>query len=123
MYPILKILHFVGIGLLFMSIGGLCINAFQGGNKASLQGKGWLQVMLSLNLGLLLTVGTAIPMLLQLGDGAFAQGWVHAKFTLWLVIGGLGMMVLKRPHIARWAWVALPLLLGAAAALAGMKPF
>ncbi len=123
MSPILKVFHIAGIGLLFMGIGGLCVNAFLGGNKASLQGKGWLQVMLSLKLGLLLTVGTAIPMLLQLGDGAFAQGWVHAKFILWLVIGGLGMMIVKRPHIARWAWIALPLLLAVAAALAGMKPF
>jgi len=117
-----KILHLVGIGLLFMSIGGLSLNALAGGSKESLKGKGWKLVLISREFGIVLTLVSALGMLSGI-EGWSKQGWIHAKFTLWLVIAAMGTIIVRKPQIAKGVWIALPLLLGAAAWLAGTKPF
>ena len=120
---LLKVLHLVGVGLLFMSLGGLCVNALLGNGKEELKGKGWMLVLLSFKGGLLITIGAGLGTLFESGGSMASGGWVHAKLTLWLVIAVVGMMVIKRPAIAKALWIALPLLLGAAAWLAGTQPF
>ena len=122
-YPFLKVAHLVGVGLLFMSIGGLCINAFLDGTRETLQGRGWALVMTSMILGFLITISTAFAMLSMLGGNVFASGWVHAKLGLWFVLGVASMLVVRVPQIARGLWCSLPLLLAAAAWLASTKPF
>ena len=84
-----KILHLVGIGLLFMSIGGLSLNALAGGSKESLKGKGWKLVLISREFGIVLTLVSALGMLSGI-EGWSKQGWIHAKFTLLLAGVGWG---------------------------------
>ena len=117
-----KILHLVGIGLIFMSVGGLSLNALAGGSKESLKGKGWKLVLVSRELGIVLALVSALGMLSGI-EGWSKQGWIHAKFTLWLIIAAMGAIVVRKPQIANWVWITLPILLAVAAWLAGTKPF
>lgn len=127
-----KVLHLVGIALLLMSLGGFSVNALIGGTKDSLKGKGWMLLLVSFKLGLLLSVLAGFGMVHahdsllpeSAADQAWMkQGWVHAKATLWLLIGVAGMLLLRKPGLAKALWFALPVLLGIAAWLAGVKPF
>ena len=114
----------MGVGLLLMSIGGLSLNAIAGGSKESLKGKGWKLVLMSREIGVLLSIVAAFGMLSDARfEGWSKMGWVHAKITLWVLFVAGGVVVVKKPQTAKALWIALPILVGVGAWLAGTKPF
>lgn len=119
-YPVYKLLHLVGLFLVFTSMGGLVLHAAQGGSRHGLA-RGL--VFGTHGIGLLLLLVSGFGMLARLGMTSNIPGWAWAKVVVWLVIGGLAALPLRVPALARPLWVVVPILGTLAAWLALFEPF
>ena len=117
-YDFYKVMHFTGLWMLFMGLGGYFLGALAVGEKR-FAGKTF--AALSHGLGLLLIIVSGFGLLAKGGFGF--PGWIWGKLTIWLVLGGVIGLCVRRPRWARLLWI-LAIVLGALAAyLARTKPF
>ncbi len=115
-----RILHFVGLIMVFLSLGGALVHAINGGGRDHAFRK---QLAIMHGLGLVLMLVAGIGLTHSLGFGASWPGWVYAKVLVWLALGGITVPLVRKPELARslwWAVLALGLL---ATVLAVAKPF
>jgi hypothetical protein len=118
-YALYKVLHLLGVMLLFLSLGGAA--------AAGLGGVGREPRVRKL---LSATHGVALVILLVAGFGLLARlglrwpfpGWAWAKIAIWVLLGGALALTTRRPSLARLAWLLAPVLGLAAALLAIYKP-
>lgn len=116
-----KVLHIVGLILVFSSVGGMALHAAQGGTRATMTSRGL--VFGTHGIGLLLVFVSGFGMLAKLGMTSGIPGWAVAKIGVWVVLGGVVALPLRWPALARPLWLAAPVLGGVAAWLALYKPF
>ena len=121
-YEAYKVLHLLGILLLFVALGGVALHAWNGGTKHDNQGRKAAAAMHGLGLFLILLAGFGMLARLGIMQGGL-PGWVWAKLVLWLLVGGLFLMPYRRPGSAKPVFLLLPLLGALAAVLAIYKPF
>lgn len=112
-----KILHVVGVMLLFTALGGVTLHALSGGDK------GRKLLAASHGVALLLLLVAGFGMIAKLKLAAPYPGWIWGKLVIWLLLGGAVVLPRKKPELAKPLFLALPLLGGVAAWLAIMKPF
>jgi hypothetical protein len=106
-YELYKLIHFAGIFLTFLSLGGLTLRALSGGGDAPLARK---VALASHGSGLLLVLVGGFGMLARLGaQGGFGT-WVWIKLSVWVVLGAAVVVPKKLPRAAIWLWAVLPLL-------------
>jgi len=106
-YELYKLIHFAGIFLTFLSLGGLTLRAMTGGDDSALARK---VALASHGFGLLLVLFGGFGMLAKLGpDGGFGT-WVWIKLTVWVVLGAAVVVPKRLPKAAIWLWAAMPLL-------------
>lgn len=121
-YEFYKILHVLGILLLFVALGGVTLHAWNGGTKEGNRGRKAAAAMHGLGLFLILLAG--FGMLARLG---FVKGglpvWAVAKIVVWLVAGGIFFLPYRKPQSAKMLYLLLPLLGLVAAYFAVFKPF
>jgi hypothetical protein len=121
-YPTLKLVHLVGMMLLFLGLGGMVFAAYAGFGTDRKK----LRVAAALchGVGLLLIVVSGIAMLSSLGLlHGDPPGWAKAKFCIWLIMGG-SISLAARWSRGIWILLAVWIFLGAAAGyLALFKPF
>lgn len=131
-YATYKILHLLGLMLVFLSLGGLTVQAMMTpalptgeGDKgeepaqAKPPGKALLFALHGVGMLLLLVAGFGILAKLKLGFPA----WVHPKLLIWLILGAAPVIAKKAPP-ARIALFFVVTALGLAAAYLGvMKPW
>lgn len=119
-YQLFKVLHLLGIFLLFAAVGGAALRAAArpGGvpkdSAARLAG-------ITHGVALLILLVTGFGILGVLGLGL--PGWAWAKAAIWLVMGALPMLIRRAPRLAPLIWWLLPALGLIAAWLAVYKPF
>ena len=113
-----KILHLLGVLLVFVSLGGLTLRALGGSGG---KGPGDRLAGITHGVALLLILITGFGMIAKLGYGF--PLWVWAKVMIWLVIGASIALIRRMPQHATVFWFALPLLGTLAAYLAIYKPF
>lgn len=119
-YPLFKVLHLLGIFLLFAALGGAILRVVAGGKEAPRDGAAKLAgITHGLALVLLLVTGFGLLGSLKLGFPA----WAWAKLALWLVMGGIVAVIRRAPDHAKALWWSLPILGLIAAWLAIFKPF
>lgn len=116
-----KVLHLLGLFLLFGSLGGVALVAVQGGTKQSLQGR--RLVYATHGIGLLLVLVSGFGMLARLGITSGLPGWVWAKLVIWLLVAASITLPLRARATAVPAWFVLPLLGAVGGWLALNKPF
>jgi len=121
-YLSIKLLHLVGIMLLFLGLGGMVFASYAGfgPEKKKLR----RAAALLHGIGLLLILVSGIAMLSRLG---FLHGdppnWAKAKFFIFLLLGG-SIALAARASRAIWILLAAWVLLGGVAAYLGLyKPF
>jgi hypothetical protein len=119
-YETYKILHLTGIVWLFASLGAQALHGLGGGTRESHPARGL--IMGSHGVALLLTFVAGF------GLHAKAQiqgypGWFWGKLLVWLALGALIAVPVRKPALAKPAFLALPFLGGLAAWLAIGKPF
>lgn len=119
-YQLYRVIHVLGVVFLFTALGGLLLAArarVETGVSRKTAG---------------MTHGLALVLILLSGFGALARldlsnpgawpAWVWIKVLIWLVMGGIVVLIRRSPTTATVLWWLLPILGGLAAYLAIYKP-
>ncbi|MBL7672402.1 MAG: hypothetical protein JNM39_18130 [Bdellovibrionaceae bacterium] len=116
-----KIVHLVGVLMVFLALGGVATNAINGGLKNHLWRK---PIAITHGVGLVLSLVGGFGLLARLGivQGGLS-GWVWAKLGIWIIFAILIGVVSRKPGWARSIWPLIIVLGAMAAYLAGSKPF
>lgn len=113
-----KVLHLLGVFLLFAALGGLVLRAYAGQTARDRAAK-LAAITHGLALVILLVTGFGMLGMLKLG----VPGWAWVKLGVWLAMGALVAVIRRSPSSAGWLWWLLPALGLVAAWLALYKPF
>ncbi len=116
-YDFYKILHLSAVLMIFLSIGGMIALA-----QAKEAGAAANKMMSMLH-------GTGLLIALIAGFGIIAKigldfdGWVIGKLLIWVVFGGLMVLIKRKPEMST-VWAGLSIALGILATYLGvLKPF
>ncbi|HNQ74607.1 MAG TPA: SirB2 family protein [Verrucomicrobiota bacterium] len=121
-YPILKVLHLLGLALTFMGLAGVLALKLCGGESPK---RRWL-FFAAHGVGLLLLLGSGLALVfhLQLLQTAHAlPGWVQGKFVIWLLAGGAVSLAARFSRQAELVFLLFIALVALAAWLSLFKPF
>lgn len=117
-YQFYKLMHFVGIFLLFIGFGVILVNAL-----LSTPTKTRLLGIISHGIGLVLILVGGFGMAARLGLVQGLPTWIYVKIAIWLVLG-LAYSLFKRLPKLYLAWTSLTVILALAAAYTALfKPF
>ena len=116
-YAIYKLLHVIGLMLLFLGMGGLLLGARSGLDRAP-KGTAILH-----GVGLFAMLVGGFGMMARLGIDWPWPGWLIAKLGVWLAIGALPVLVRRRVLPGGPAWLIAAVLGALAAWFAIVKPF
>lgn len=119
-YQLYKLVHFLGIFMLLVSIGGLLLHRISGGTG---QHPWRRQAMITHGVGLFLVLLGGFGMLARMGLVSGLPGWIYGKLVIWLVLGVLVVVIRFKPAMARGLWWGTVGLGVGAAYLAINKPF
>lgn len=117
-----KLLHLLGIMLLFASLGGVAIlGLLRGGDDRDVAPLRKLLVAAH-GVALLVIFVAGFGLMARLGIMSNWPAWIYIKIALWLVLGAAVTVVRRTPALGRlWLWI-LPLVGGAAAWVAFTHP-
>ena len=118
-YDFYKVMHFLGLFMVFTALGGQFVNAINGGDARQQPGRRWIGLFHGI--GLLLVLVAGFGLVAKLGVGF--PGWVIGKLLVWVVLGGIGAMAARKKQLAGTLWVVTVALGMFAAYLARIKPF
>ena len=119
-YSLYKVVHLLGILLVFTALGGVVAHAASGGSKDSNSFR--RQLALAHGIGILLIFITGFGLLASTG-ASMASGWVLGKILIWLFLGAATVLPYRSQSLDRALLLLLPLVGGIAAYLAIFKPF
>lgn len=115
-----KVIHYLGLALLFVALGGTVSYTINGGDKEDNKARKLIAAGHGTAMLLLLVAG--FGMLAKLG-ASVSSAWVIGKLVIWLVLGGaLAFIPKAKKDGAKVLLFVLPLLAAAAAYLAIHKP-
>jgi SAM-dependent methyltransferase len=97
-YGAYKILHILGMLLIFAAAGGVAVHAASGGDKAGNPAR--RAVAIAHGVGLVLMLVAGFGMLARIGDSV-ASGWVLGKVAIWLVMGAATVLPYKVSLLSR----------------------
>lgn len=115
-----RVMHFFGIMLLFLSLGGASLHSLNGGTRDTNSSRRWMFISHGIAMLLILVAGFGLLAKYKIPLGE--SPWVWGKLALWFILGGLIVLVQRVPAVARAMWVVLPALGAVAAYLAVVKP-
>lgn len=121
-YPVYKLIHFLGIFVLLITLTMTSMHLLRGGTRADLPRRRALMVAHGIASFLILLGGFGMLARLQIVHLGL-PGWIHAKLAIWLVLSGAVVVVLRAATAARIILLAAPLLAVLAAGIALYKPF
>ena len=120
-YEVYKLVHVIGIIMIFVSLGGVMIHSFNGGTKVDNQ---WRKAAgITHGIGLVLVLVAGFGLLARVGIGWPWPGWVIGKLVIWIVLGGLSGLIYKLGTSGKGLWYIVILLGAIAASFAIFKPF
>ncbi len=105
-YKIYKLIHLLGIMLLFASLGAVTLHVINGGDRQSNRGRKLLAS--SHGTALLLILVGGFGMLARLDEGL--SHWVGIKIVIWVALGAGLTLAYKKPAMARVLWWIYPCL-------------
>ncbi|HRC84159.1 MAG TPA: hypothetical protein PK413_00965 [Thermoanaerobaculia bacterium] len=112
-----KLLHLLGVVLLFFALGGFALRAFSGGSASE---DGRKIAAITHGVGLVLLLVSGFGLLARYGLGF--PTWAMVKVGIWLLLGGAIALLRRMPWYAAIWWVVVPLLGLTAAYLGIFKP-
>lgn len=120
-YSVYKVIHLLGVLMVFLAMGGLATHAINGGGRVHAWKK---PIAITHGIGLFLSLLGGFGLLARLGivHGGL-PGWVLAKLVIWGVFGSLLFVIPRKPQWAKWTWPLVIFLGTLAAYLAGSKSF
>lgn len=116
-YGVYKLIHFIGILMVFLAYGGLIVRAIYAPTDSQLRRLG----AITSGIGMVLILLGGFGLQARLGIGW--PGWFVTKFILWIVLGGLIVLINRKPEMSQYLWWGTLVLGSLAAMLAVVKPF
>jgi len=116
-----KLLHLLGIMLLFASLGGMAVLGLRGGEEREVSPVRKLLSILH-GVSLLVVFVAGFGLMARLGIMTGWPTWIYVKLALWLVLGAASVVVRRTPELGRVWLLLLPLVGGAAAWVAFTHP-
>ncbi|MCD8481486.1 MAG: hypothetical protein LR015_01695 [Verrucomicrobia bacterium] len=114
---IYTVMHITGAFMIFLAYGGLIVRSMLRSEDILVRKMG----AITSGVGLLLVLVSGFGMLSRLHGNTF-HPWVIAKLIIWLVLGGLIVLINRKPEMGRALWW-VTLLLGFLAIYLGViKP-
>ena len=121
-FPIYRLIHFIGIFALYLSIGGLFLHALNGGTKETNGNRKIVAITHGVAMFAVLLGGFGMLASFQrAGVATSHDAWVITKLVLWLLMGAMIALPYRVPSLARPLWLALPFVGGFAAWVASVK--
>lgn len=120
-YSVYKLVHILGVLLLFLALGGLSIHAAHAGANDARKTR--RRALATHGVGLFIILLGGFGMLARLGINAGFPGWIWTKLAIWIVLGALVALPVRFPALARPLWLLVPILGTLAAYMALYKPF
>ena len=108
-----QVLHIVGISMVFLGYGALLARSMAAPDNVSVRKLGSITSGIGLTLILVAGFGLISSPLMGLN---FTDTWILVKFVIWLVLGGLIVLINRKPQLAMLLWCLL-IALGATAAI------
>ncbi|HCM38990.1 MAG: hypothetical protein A2070_01665 [Bdellovibrionales bacterium GWC1_52_8] len=124
-YAIYKLIHVVGVMLVFLAAGGLVVAAMsvQASSGETIRKHAWWKKLaITHGAGLFLVLLGGFGLLARLEIQGDFPGWVWSKIGIWILIGAGLIPVVRKPNWSGALWWTTPLLGAAAALLAINKP-
>ena len=106
-----KVMHFLGIFMVFSALGGQFVQALNGATPNQLPGRRWIGILHGVGLLIILVAGFAMFAKLKIP----LEPWLIGKIIIWLVLGGIGVVVTRKKSLAGLIWI-VTLALGVGAA-------
>jgi hypothetical protein len=94
-----QILHITGIIMLFMGYGALLARSMCGSDNASVRKLG----SITSGIGLLLILIAGFGLITKMGY-SFTAPWLIVKMVIWLALGGLIVLINRKPELAKALW-------------------
>ncbi len=115
-HAVYNIIHLTGLVMVFFALGGLTLHGISGGDR---EFAGRKLAMITHGTGMLIALVGGFGMHAKIGSPW--EGWLFAKIAIWLGVGGLATLALRKPSKALW-WGCLALF-AVAGWLSHFKPF
>ncbi|MES2124687.1 MAG: hypothetical protein V4503_08350 [Gemmatimonadota bacterium] len=120
-YSVYKIVHLLGMFLMFTILGGISLHVLNGGTRQSNVGRKLAAALHGVAMFVILLGGFGMLARLGMVRGGF-PGWIWAKLLIWVLLGAFGTLPYRRPSLAKPFLFLLPLLGALAAFFAIYKP-
>ncbi|MEM7134362.1 MAG: hypothetical protein AAF702_49285 [Chloroflexota bacterium] len=120
-YLVYKVLHLIGIFMIFMALGGFTLHMANGGSKESLLARRLAGI--THGIGLLIVLVAGFGLMARLAIAFPWPGWLWIKIVVWVLLGGATAIIYRRPDLSRVIWVSILALGALNGYLAIMKPF
>ena len=119
-YYIYKLIHLVGVLMLFLSVGGLILYTIHGGDR----NQPWRKLLLATHgIGIILALVGGFGLLARIGVFWPWPGWVAVKVGIWVIFAAIPAIIARNPSSATAFWWGAVVFGALAAYLAGSKPF
>ncbi|MBC7420106.1 MAG: hypothetical protein H7328_05210 [Bdellovibrio sp.] len=119
-YEVYKILHLLGLVLLFSGLVGLLTVRMSGGK---LEGSTKSLVFVSHGVGLVLLLVSGFGLVARLQLTQNMPNWIYVKLAVWLFMGGALTLVKRKGQIGWPLYLSLLIVFLIAAYFAVYKPF
>ena len=105
-----QVLHIVGISMVFLGYGALLARSIAAPENVPVRKLG----SRTSGIGLLFILVAGFGLVAKLGYN-YTETWILVKFAIWLLLGGLIVLINRKPHLAMLIWCLLIVLSGTAA--------
>jgi hypothetical protein len=112
-----QLIHLTGIFMIFLAYGGLIIRSATGSDNKGIRRLG----AMTSGIGLLLSLVGGFGLLARLNYGW--PGWVLVKVAIWIALGGMIVLINRKPQLSQILWWTTILLGLVALLMVVLKPF
>ena len=97
-----QVLHIVGISMVFLAYGALLARSMAAPEDVSIRKLG----SITSGIGLLLILVAGFGLIPKLGH-SYTETWILVKLIIWLLLGGLIVLINRKPQLAMLLWCLL----------------
>lgn len=97
-----QVLHIVGISMVFLGYGALLARSMAAPENVSIRKLG----SITSGIGLLLILIAGFGLIPKLGH-SYTETWILVKLIIWLILGGLIVLINRKPQLAMLLWCLL----------------
>ena len=97
-----QVLHIVGISMVFLGYGALLARSMAAPENVSIRKLG----SITSGIGLLLILVAGFGLIPKLGH-SYTETWILVKLIIWLILGGLIILINRKPQLAMLLWCLL----------------